>query len=556
VGRVPSIERRCVVNGMKRRILFVNPPIINIADAAQTDFVMRRQSIENLPYGILSMCSYLKERFKDTVEIKVIDLNVEIYKAYLDKTPNLKSHVAAICENAVRDFRPDVVGISIMFTISSSYLASIVSSVKKLKADALVVVGGNYSTSSYDEILKNDGVDAVCYGEGEIPVAQLLASADCAGEIRTNPSFVTRERLAAGARPVNQLVEDLNQLPPVDFDFVEYGYYEKPKVRIFQKDASRVESEPVTLVLYTSRGCPFNCCFCACHVMHGKRVRYLSVERVVGDVKLLMRQYGIQCLFINDDNFLLNKARAKQILRELVALKLTVNFPSVLMRNIDDEIAGLLAQLGVTTQLVSIESGSEYVLRELIDKPLRKGEMKDAIENLRRHGISCDTNVIIGFPGETDAHRQETLETVDALGFNWVYYFIVLPVPGTRLYRQCEENGYLVDPDFFSPNFSKCNIRTPDCPPEHVEQQVYMMNLHTNFVHNYNLRVGNYDTCIRQFTNMVQLYPEHAFAYHSLARAYAGKGEHELAEAQRRKFRAIIERDAYWKQWADYFHLA
>lgn len=544
------------MNALKRKILFVNPPIINIDNAEQTDFVMRRQSIENLPYGILSMCSYLKDRFKDALEINVIDLNVEIYKAYLGKNKALKAHVEAVCRKAVREFQPDVVGISIMFTISYSYLESIARSIKELRPDAMLVVGGNFATSSYREILKNDDVNAVCYGEGEIPVAQLLESADMRNEVLGNTSFITKAGLDVARQHSNKMIEDLDLLPPIEFDYVEYGYYEKPKIRIFQKDSSAVETEPVTLVLYTSRGCPFNCCFCACHVMHGKRVRYMSVERVVRDVTYMIARYGIECLFINDDNFLLNKARAKKILRELVALKIMVNFPSVLMRNIDDEVAGLLSQLGVTTQLVSIESGSDFVLKNIIDKPLRKEEMKDAVENLRRHGIGCDTNVIIGFPGETDAHREETLETVYALGFNWVYYFIVLPVPGTKLYKQCEENGYLVDRDFFSPNFSKCNIRTPECSPEHVEQQVYMMNLHTNFVHNYNLRTGNYDTCIRQFSNIITLYPDHAFAYHSLARAYAGKGDLESAEVQRVKFQDIIRHDPYWRQWADYFHLA
>ena len=539
-----------------RKILFINPPIINIDNAEQTDFVMKRQSIENLPYGILSMCSYLKDQFKDTIEIKVIDLNVEIYKAYLDKIVDLKSHVEDICRRTVDEFQPDIVGISIMFTISYSYLASIAGSMKKQRPGSMIIVGGNFATSSYREILKNEDVDAVCYGEGEIPVAQLIAAGDMAAEVRGNSSFITREGLNAERQPANKMIEDLDLLPPIDFNYVEYGYYEKPKVRIFQKEALAVESEPATLVIYTSRGCPFNCCFCACHVMHGKQVRYMSVERVIRDITLMIREYGIQCLFINDDNFLLNKTRAKKILRELVALNITVNFPSVLMRNIDDEIAGLLSQLGVTTQLVSIESGSDYVLKHLIDKPLRKEEMKVSIENLRRHNISCDTNVIIGFPGETDEHRQETLETVDGLGFNWVYYFIVLPVPGTKLYKQCEENGYLVDRDFFSPNFSKCNIRTPECSPEHVEQQVYMMNLHSNFVHNYNLRIGNYDKCIMQFSGIVKLYPDHAFAYHGLARAHQGKGDAQAAEMNRAKFREIIRRDPYWKQWADYFHLA
>ena len=162
---------------------------------------------------------------------------------------------------------------------------------------------------------------------------------------------------------------------------------------------------------------------------------------------------------------------------------------------------------------------------------------------------------MLGSPGETDEHRKETLATLDDIGFNWVFFMIALPVPGSRLYAECKEHGYLVNDSFFSPSLTKCNIRTPSYSPAHIEKQAYMMNLHTNFIHNYDLRSGNYDGCIVSFNNVLNAYPGHAFAHYCLGKAYEGKGETGLALENRRKFEEITAGSAYWKEWAEFFGL-
>jgi tetratricopeptide (TPR) repeat protein len=163
---------------------------------------------------------------------------------------------------------------------------------------------------------------------------------------------------------------------------------------------------------------------------------------------------------------------------------------------------------------------------------------------------------VVGSPEETDEHRQETLETLYDIGFSWVFFMIALPTPGSRLYKQCKENGYLINENFISPSLSKCNIRTPAYSPEHIEKQAYMMNLHTNFIHNYNLRTKNYDECIISFSNLIKAHPDHAFAYYGLAKAYEGKGVTELALTNKNKFNDIINNNHYWKEWALYFNLS
>jgi radical SAM superfamily enzyme YgiQ (UPF0313 family) len=260
-------------------------------------------------------------------------------------------------------------------------------------------------------------------------------------------------------------------------------------------------------------------------------------------------------LFVCDDSFLIDKTRAKIILREFVKMNIHVNFPAILMRNIDDEVAELLAQLGNTFQYTSMESGSDYVLKHIIQKPITKEEAKRAVNSLRKFDISVLTNIVVGSPGETDEHRKETLETLHDIGFSWVFFMIALPIPGSPLYKQCKERGYLVNEIFFSPSLTKCNIRTPSYSPEHIEKQAYMMNLYINFIHNYNLRMGNYKECIVSFRNVINAHPGHAFAHYCLAKAYECKEEHELAKENKKIFHEIISHSPYWEDWAVHFDL-
>ena len=529
-------------------------PSMIIDDHKAAEYILERQAVSNISYGLLSICAYVKRYAKKEIELKMLDLNYEVFKAYQKET-DAKGPVFKVLNHAIESFKPDIVGISIMFNISYMYLEQAAECVKKYDPNTLVIVGGNLATSLYEEIMQSENIDCVAYGEGEIPFCQLIDSDDIREHLVKNPAFVTKDKLKAGIKPVNVLVEDLDSLPAVDFDLSDVKGYKLPTTRFFQREHGTNEL-PTALVIYTTRGCPFNCCFCACHIVHGKKVRFMSVEKVLKDVRLMIKKHDLKILMINDDNFLIDKARAKKILAELARLELIVAFPSLLLRNIDKETAFLLSKVGVTNQLVSIESGSEYVLKHIIDKPLTKEQIFSSVENLKNAGISVDTNVIIGFPGETDEHRQETLKTIYDVGFNWVHFIIALPVPGTRLYGQCKENNYLVNDDnFYSPDLSRCNIKTPEYEPEHIQHQAYMMNLHANFINNYNLRIGNYDECIKHFNSIIKTVPNHAFAYYGLMKAYEGKGEAEKAKANKSKFLKIINHEPFWKDYADYFNI-
>jgi anaerobic magnesium-protoporphyrin IX monomethyl ester cyclase len=541
---------------MKHKILLVSMPFVDLSGTDVQKYLFDTRNIVNVPYGLLSICSYVLQYAKSDVGFRIININDKLATEYRNKhlVQDIPKYFEDFVEEEVKQYKPDIVGISMMFNIGYNSIDSITARIKQTAPEALVIVGGNLATVLHQDVAVKTNVDAVIYGEGEIPLLQLVESDDMLSYIGTSEAFVTKESLRAGIKPINSVVADLDTIPPIDFSHINLSNFNLPKQRgtVYKKE---FEKEPVSRIIYTSRGCPYNCNFCAGFIVHGKKVRFLSIKRVVEDVKKMVEKNGLTELYICDDSFLFDKTRAKELLNEFVKMNIHVTFPALLMRNIDDEVSELLAKVGNTFQYTSMESGADYVLKQIIQKPLSKDEAKRAAKSLRKFGISVLTNIVVGFPEETDDHREETLETLYDIGFSWVFFMIALPVHGSRLYKQCKESGYIVNDNFFSPSLVKCNIRTPMYSPEHIEKQAYMMNLYTNFVHNYNLRTGNFDECIGSFGNVIKSYPEHAFAYYCLAKAHEGKGDRALALENKRRFDELMGNSAYWRDWAEYFDI-
>jgi anaerobic magnesium-protoporphyrin IX monomethyl ester cyclase len=98
-----------------------------------------------------------------------------------------------------------------------------------------------------------------------------------------------------------------------------------------------------------------------------------------------------------------------------------------------------------------------------------------------------------------------------------VRFSIAQPIVGSRLYDMCKSKGYLVrDIQDYS---TKGNISTPEFSAEHIEEQAYLMNIDANFIHNYNMKNGNYKKAATYFRHVLSHYPDHAIAHYCLAKA-------------------------------------
>jgi radical SAM superfamily enzyme YgiQ (UPF0313 family) len=284
----------------------------------------------------------------------------------------------------------------------------------------------------------------------------------------------------------------------------------------------------------------------------------MSAERVISDIKMAIKEFKMSRLVINDDQALIDKVRIKKILNAVADLNLNFEFPGGLsVRYIDEEIAALLKKAGIEVVNLAIESGSEYVLKNIMDKPLKLSEVKPAVELLRKNNLFVHGFFIFGLPGERDEDRQATVDLIKNVGIDWSNITAAAPLMGSRLYDICKEKGYIRDnKDLLNSHIFQATIRTPDIDPDALSEYIYIVNLDVNFVNNRRMKTEEYEIARGYFNNVVSHHPSHAFAHYYLAMAYKGMGaKQELIDYHMNIFQEIINTDSAWDKYAKHFDL-
>jgi len=534
-------------------ILFVIPPVIPVGDLKNTaGTVIQWATNCSVPLGVLSIASYAGGQTR--AQFRILDLNVEIARHFdAFGKQSLDGFLAEQLGRVKMEEAPDVVGISAIFNSNAGYLQPIASAARKTWPNVLVVAGGGFPTAMYEHALAlAPDVDAVAIGEGEKPFLGLIKAANRRKYLSSAPAWMTLEKVAAGVRPSPDLVADLDDIPFLRYDLIEFDKYQS---RNRYHGEKLPDSKSVSIM--TSRGCPYLCNFCASHTVHGRSIRTHSAARVIADIRRLKQDYNVNILLVEDDNFIASKQTALSILKEVAAEEMTIEFPNGLsVMNHDGEIVDAMKAAGVKMATLAVESGSERVLREIIRKPYKNlSAVREAVALYRARGIYVRAFFIIGFPGET---REEILESVRFMketGFNWVAVMIASPIAGSDLYEQCRKENLLATNSVEDFHYGKSTIKLPHSSPEEMEAWRYEINLEVNFVDNYDLRTGHPEQALTGFQDVLNRVPDHAFACYFSAKAYRMMGQPGMADKFMTQYRGIVNESRQWAGYASRFHL-
>lgn len=524
------------------KVLFIVLPSLIKPETIEKDTKIRK--FKAFPYGLLSVASYINKMRSDSTQIQILDCNT------IDNPTSFLDHI----RNKLEEFQPDITGLSMMFDNSYKHLQKTIDEIKAAARNSIVVLGGTSATSSFKAILEQvRNLDGICYSEGEIPFLGLIDSTDRLGFLESNGSWITSQSLGKGKTPHPSLVTDLDAVVSVNYDLIhvpDYGMEES--FSPYAKDGIKQNQ----FFLITSRGCPFKCVFCGRSLDENKSMRYASVTKTIEHVKHLVDHYKMNILTIYDDQLLYDRDRAKELFRKLAGFDLRIECPNGLsVAFIDDELAELMRKAGLDTVYLAIESGSPYVLKQLIHKPLNLKKVTPVIQILRKHNFWIQGYFVNGMPGETDEHRAETVAFIKDIGLDWSGFTLAIPSRGSKLYEICIEKGYIkkdIGIDEIDP--TKYIINTPEYTTEHVTKASYLMNLDVNFVNNYRMEHGDYAVAAACFKSVTARYPDHAFAYYFLAKALTKLNETNQAEAAMTKTKEIVNRDGLWKEYFNYFN--
>ena len=199
--------------------------------------------------------------------------------------------------------------------------------------------------------------------------------------------------------------------------------------------------------LITSRGCPFQCSFCASNAIWGRKVLFRSLDSVLTEISYLQETYGISSFKFVDDIFVLNKKRFLSFSHALSDLKIKW-FCEMRMDSIDDLILDHMIASGCTTVDLGVESVDDIVLQKIQKKQTVKS-MKKAIHKIQEKGLKVKIYLIYGLPFEPSDIVTKMMGFIEEVNPDFVSLFTFVPYPGTDIYEHPEKyNIKWMDSDF------------------------------------------------------------------------------------------------------------
>jgi len=368
--------------------------------------------------------------------------------------------------------------------------------------------------------------------------------------LEKTPSWITPKKAEAKTLFHYDFIENLDEIPFYDYQMLDIrGYGLSPTIAAYTSIDSELKSIPVM----TSRGCVFHCSFCAAHTVHGRSMRYHSLKRVKEDLLRLKKDFKAGMIIFQDDHFLADRKRAFSIIGLMRELNLKAFFPnSLALYALDRSMLEALKSIGVNQLILSIESGSERVLKEIMHKPLKLSDSARVVADCRELGIYTDVNILIGLPGETKRDIEDARAFLKSINANWFRINSATPLPGSEMLEICTANNWLSG-NIIDGNYKRAVIDTPFMSAEYVQETSYQMNLELNFVCNSDIKLGEYAAALKGMENAISARKNHAIAYYYAAICYEKLGDASKSAEYRKRAKETALENPFWGKYMKLF---
>jgi anaerobic magnesium-protoporphyrin IX monomethyl ester cyclase len=360
------------------------------------------------PIGIASIAALLESR---GICVTVIDANAE----------NLSLEQLLV---RFRQVRPDVVGISCNYSPLHNPTLLLAQRIK-MESECLVVVGGNHAAAMAEHLLAGaTAIDYIVRGEGEVILPELLASLEAGRSISEVKGISYRSGTTVINTPDAELAADLEDFPLPAYHLLPMHVYKRYNI-------------------IASRGCPFQCSYCASNTIFKRKVRYRSAFAVVDEIEHLITTYGNRHFWFSDDTFTSRADYTHALLDEIIRRNLEITWSCLTRVNrIDKGLLDKMKKSGCAYISYGIESGNAEMLHR-IGKKISVADVLTALEVTHAAGIRQYGFFIVGFPGETqqtilDSYKLIFNSKLDGAAFN-----ILIPLPGTRVMNELLEKGII-----------------------------------------------------------------------------------------------------------------
>lgn len=379
------------------------------------------EKVGNIPLGLLYIASCLEEA---GYGVKVLDcetlslrerlsvgksrafheMNRE-YDFYRQIMEDPEHPLWSQIVDSVLKLNPEVIGFSAC-TPTMTFV-NLVSRKLRKQTDAKIILGGPHPTALPHRSLAESGADYVVVGEGERSMRKILNGSE--DQVLRSVPFNPLDDLPFPSRHL---------LNPEHYTDEAMGY------------------------IVSSRGCPYNCLFCASHSLWGRNPRFRSAENLADEIEQVYNTYRTRRFRFTDDLFGLDKKRVKAFGEDLRKRGVDIRFRcGNRVDTVDRELLELLKKAGCYQISYGVESGNQRIL-DLIRKGTSVDQAVKAISKTKEVGINTIAFFMVGHPTETLQEIQDTVRLIEKVDADRTGLNLVTPLPGTDLVKYVggEEN--------------------------------------------------------------------------------------------------------------------
>jgi radical SAM superfamily enzyme YgiQ (UPF0313 family) len=371
-----------------------------------------------MPLALLAIGSELDP---SVYEVVIVDARLDT-----DAENTVLSHIgAAVC-----------IGITVLTGAPISDALQISRAAKRARPDLPVIWGGWHPSMFARECLLESSVDVAVRGQGEETFVEIVSRLvqgrslqGCAG---------CTVRLADGTIHENPA----RPLAPIDkFRAHDYGLI--PVERYFELKGKR------QLDYISSQGCNFRCAFCSDPFVYGRKWVGLEPVRMALRLKELWDRYRFDDVNFQDETFFTRRDRVQALAEQIVASGMKITWAATMRADqgvrLPEEVWASCKRSGLRRLLVGVESGSNEMLKR-IRKDIKIEQVYDTAQKMLKFDIAGHFPFIVGFPDESDASIQATLDCAKKLRslspdfLTPIYYF--KPYPGSELVIEAVARGF------------------------------------------------------------------------------------------------------------------
>ncbi len=364
-------------------------------------------------------------------------------------------------EKTFEEFKPDIVAYT---TFSGGHVTYLEWNRKlKSKFKFFSMFGGPHPTFS-PEMVEEEGVDAVCRGEGFEAMPEFINKLEKGEDITNVKNWWVKVEGKICKNEQRPLIKNLDVLPPPD-----RSLYNRYKDYLLARTAT----------IMTSQGCPYNCTYCHNHQLHKLRLkgdpifRQRSVDHVIEELRQLKRDYPqVEYLIFRDEILTVNRKWVKEFSEKYPK---AIGLPFYcLMRPeiIREEVIDDLIKAGLYYIGIGVESGNDFIRNEVLNRKMTKEQIVKGLKILRDKDVKFSVYNIVGAPGETLDTAMETWELSVKVKPTFCDAFLLTPYPKTAIYDYSVANG------FFNPD-----IKYPETYHERIILNLKDKRKLENFMH-------------------------------------------------------------------------